>query len=143
MAHKGRQLIIRRLLSLMHTLDKLRMSWASWRDLHVERQLLDRIPERIESVNRVVLEHVSTKITLSLSLQWEKLTGSCSISKQYNIQAVAIQTLLKPTLNPGHTRRPSKKVLSVCDPRLGRYAICTYLYQMTNVPSMGSSGPRS
>lgn len=65
MAHKGCQLIIGRLLSLMQTLDELRMSWAPWRDLDVEWQLLDRIPQRIESVDWMVLEHVSTNNTLS------------------------------------------------------------------------------
>lgn len=49
----------------MQTLDELRMSWAPWRDLDVEWQLLDRIPQRIESVDWMVLEHVSTNNTLS------------------------------------------------------------------------------
>lgn len=74
-------------------------------ELDLKWRLRRFFPDSVELVNWMFLVKLAP-VTLSFYTSAKLLTGSCSISKQYRMQAAAIQTLFAPTFKPTQMRRP-------------------------------------
>jgi hypothetical protein len=98
-------LVVRCESNISFALNKIDMCLTSRCKLDLKWRLRRFFPERVELVNWMFLVKL-VPAPLYFHASARLLTGSCSISKQYRMQAAAIQTLFAPTFKPTQMRRP-------------------------------------